>query len=104
MVVDNVGSTLMSNLRTLRKNGRLPPLAAVAGPSEIDNRYVFYRHVSIIGSTMSPLSDFKTVMDLVVLGRLKPVLDKIFELPDAAAAQRRMENGEHFGKIILRIG
>jgi len=105
VVVDNVGSTLMSSLRTLRKGGRLLTVGSSAGPQvEIDNRYVFYRHVSIIGSTMSPLSDFKTVMDLVVLGRLKPVLDRTFELADAAAAQRRMENGENFGKITLRIG
>jgi NADPH:quinone reductase-like Zn-dependent oxidoreductase len=105
VVVDNVGSTLMSSLRTLRKGCRPLTVGSSGGPQvEIDNRYVFYRHISIIGSTMSPLRDFKTVMDLVVLGRLRPVIDMTFELGDAAAAQRRMENGEHFGKITLRIG
>jgi NADPH:quinone reductase-like Zn-dependent oxidoreductase len=105
VVVDNVGSTLMSSLRALRKGGRLLTVGSSGGPKvELDNRYVFYRHISIIGSTMSPLSDFKTVMDLVVAGKLKPVLDQTFDLVDAAAAQRRMESGEHFGKITLRIG
>ena len=105
VVVDNVGSTLMSSLRALRKGGRLLTVGSSGGSQvEIDSRYVFYRHISIIGSTMSPLSDFKTAMDLVVAGKLKPVRDQTFDLKDAAAAQRRMEGGEHFGKIMLRIG
>ena len=105
VVVDNVGTTLMSSLRALRKGGRLLTVGSSGGPKvEIDNRYVFYRHISIIGSTMSSLSDFKAVMDLVVAGRLTPVLDRTYDLKDAAAAQQRMERGEHFGKITLDIG
>ncbi len=105
VVVDNVGSTFMLSLRALRKGGRLLTVGSTGGARvEIDNRYVFYRHVSIIGSTMSPLADFKTVMDLVVSGRLNPVLDQTFELRDAASAHRRMESGQHFGKITLNIG
>jgi NADPH2:quinone reductase len=53
---------------------------------------------------MSPLSDFKAVMDLVVAGKLTPVLDSAYDLKDAAAAHQRMERGEHFGKITLDIG
>jgi len=70
---------------------------------QLDNRYVFYRHTSIIGSTMGTLSEFKTVMDLVVAGRLRPAMDTTFELADAAGAQRRLESGSHFGKITLDI-
>ncbi len=105
VVVDNVGSTIMLSLRALRKGGRLLTVGSTGGARvEIDNRYVFYRHVSIIGSTMSPLNDFKTVMDLVVSGKLSPVLDQAFELKDAASAHRRLESGQHFGKITLNIG
>ena len=104
VVVDNVGTTLMQSLRALRKGGRLLTVGSTGGPQiQIDNRYVFYRHLSIIGSTMSPLRDFRTVMDLVVQGRLRPVLDRSFDLRDAAAAQKRLEDGKHFGKITLRI-
>jgi len=104
VVVDNVGSTLMQSLRALRKGGRLLSVGSTGGPQvQIDNRYVFYRHISIVGSTMSPLRDFKTVMDLVVQGRLRPILDRSFDLRDAAAAQERLEDGKHFGKITLRI-
>ncbi|MFH1183890.1 MAG: zinc-binding dehydrogenase [Chloroflexota bacterium] len=105
VVVDNVGTTFMRSLRTLRKGGRLLTVGSSGGAEIlIDNRYVFYRHISIIGSTMSPLREFATVMDLVTAGRLAPVMDTTFELEDAAEAQRRLESGKHFGKITLDIG
>ena len=52
---------------------------------------------------MSTLADFAEVMDLVVAGKLKPILDKTFPLKDAAAAQERLWHGENFGKITLAI-
>ena len=105
VVVDNVGSTFMQSLRTLRKGGRLLTVGSSGSPQvELDNRYVFYRHISIIGSTMSHLRDFRTVMDLVVTGKLSPVIDSSFPLYEAAKAQHRLESGAHFGKITLDIG
>ena len=104
MVIDNVGTTFMQSLRTLRKGGRLLTVGNSGGPKfEFDNRYMFAKHLSIIGSTMSTLDDFKEVMDLVIDGKLKPILDKIFSLKDAALAQERLWNSENFGKITLDI-
>jgi NADPH:quinone reductase-like Zn-dependent oxidoreductase len=103
-VVDNVGVTFMQSLRALRKGGRLLTVGNSAGPKvEIDNRYMFAKHLSIIGSTMSTLEDFKEVMDLVVAGKLKPIIDKTFPLKDAALAQERLWQSENFGKITLDI-
>jgi len=105
IVIDNVGITFMQSLRTLKKGGRLLTVGNAGGPKfEIDNRYIFAKHLSIIGSTMSNLADFATVMDLVVAGKLHPALDKTFPLEEAAAAQERLWQGEHFGKITLDIG
>jgi NADPH:quinone reductase-like Zn-dependent oxidoreductase len=105
VVVDNVGTTFMLSLRTLKKGGRLLTVGNSGGPKfEIDNRYMFARHLSIIGSTMSNLSDFATVMDLVTAGKLKPVLDKSFPLEEAAAAQEYLWYGKNFGKVTLAIG
>ena len=105
IVVDNVGSTFMSSLRSLRKGGRLLTVGNTAGPKvEIDNRYMFSRHLSIIGSSMSTLREFRTVMDLIVQGALKPVLDQTYPLKEAAAAQERLQSGQQFGKITLDIG
>lgn len=104
VVVDNVGTTFMQSLRTLRKGGRLLTVGNSGAPKfEIDNRYMFAKHLSIIGSTMGTLQDFKEVMDLIVAGKLQPILDTRFELKDAAAAQERLWKNENFGKITLEI-
>ena len=104
VVVDNVGTTFMPSLRALRKGGRLLTVGNSGAPKfEIDNRYMFAKHLSIIGSTMSTLSEFKEVMDLVVAGLLKPVIDKTYPLKDAARAQDRLWKNENFGKITLDI-
>jgi NADPH:quinone reductase-like Zn-dependent oxidoreductase len=104
VVVDNVGTTFMQSLRALRKGGRLLTVGNSGAPKfEIDNRYMFAKHLSIIGSTMSTLSEFKAVMDLIVAGKLKPVVDRTYALQDAARAQERLWKNENFGKITLDI-
>lgn len=104
VVVDNVGTTFMQSLRTLRKGGRLLTVGNSGGPRfEIDNRYMFARHLSIIGSTMSTIAEFNEVMDLIVAGTLKPILDITYPLQEAAAAQERLWRNENFGKITLDI-
>jgi NADPH:quinone reductase-like Zn-dependent oxidoreductase len=104
MIVDNVGTTFPLSLRTLRKGGRLMTVGNSGAPRfEIDNRFIFARHLSIIGSTMSTISDFAEVMDLVVTGKLKPVIDRTFPLTEAASAQERLWASENFGKITLAI-
>jgi NADPH:quinone reductase-like Zn-dependent oxidoreductase len=104
VVVDNVGTTFMQSLRALRKGGRLLTIGNSGGPKfEIDNRYIFAKHLTILGSTMSTLSEFREVMDLIVAGKLKPVMDKTFPLAEAASAQERLWRNENFGKITLDI-
>lgn len=104
VVVDNVGTTFMHSLRALRKGGRLLTVGNSGGPKfEFDNRYMFAKHLSIIGSTMSTLAEFKEAMDLVTAGILTPVMDSTFPLKEAAHAQQRLEKNENFGKITLDI-
>ena len=104
VVVDNVGTTFPLSLKVLRKGGRLLTVGNSGGPKfEIDNRFIFAKHLSILGSTMSTRAEFAQVMDLIVAGALRPALDQTFELKDAAAAQTRLERGENFGKITLAI-
>jgi len=105
VAVDNVGITFMHSLRALKKGGRLLTVGNSGGPKfEIDNRYMFAKHLSIIGSTMSNLADFSTVMDLILARKLNPALDKSFPLEEAAAAQEHLWHGENFGKVTLDIG
>jgi NADPH:quinone reductase-like Zn-dependent oxidoreductase len=104
IVVDNVGTTYPLSFRAARKGGRILTVGNTGGPAvEIDNRYIFGKHLSLIGSTMGTLTEFKTVMDLVFAGRLRPVLDRTFPLAQAREAQDRLERGEQLGKITLAI-
>ncbi len=103
VVVDNVGApTFMLSLRALRKGGRLLTVGNTAGPKlELDNRYLFAKHLSILGSTMGTHEDFRQAMAQVFAGKLRPVVDQVFPLQEASAAQARLEAGEQMGKIIL---
>ncbi len=104
IVADNVGTTYLQSMRSLRKGGRILTVgSSAASKFEFDNRYMFAKHLTLIGSTMAPLGEFKTVMDLVFKGELKPVMDKTFPLAEARAAQERLESGEQMGKITLAI-
>jgi NADPH:quinone reductase-like Zn-dependent oxidoreductase len=103
VVVDNGGFFSLS-FRSAAKGGRILTVGNSDKPKfEIDNRLIFGKHLSIIGSTMGTQNDFSTVMDLVFAGKLKPVLDRSYPLAEAQAAQERLELGEQFGKITLDI-
>lgn len=104
VVIDNVGTTFPLSLRALKKGGRLLTVGNSGAPRfEIDNRYIFGKHISILGSTMSTRADFAEVMALVCSGKLKPIMDQTFPLKEAASAQERLWSGENFGKITLNI-
>jgi NADPH:quinone reductase-like Zn-dependent oxidoreductase len=105
VVVDNVGAgTMPMSLRAAGKGGRILTVGNTGGPTfEIDNRFVFGKHLSILGSSMGTRTDFAGVMALVFEGRLRPVLDRQFALQEAAAAQARLAAGDQMGKITLAI-
>ncbi len=105
VVVDNVGADTMSlSLRAARKGGRILTVGNTSGPKfELDNRILFGKHLSIIGSTMGTAEDFETVMRLVFEGKLNPVLDRQFRLENAGMAFARMRAGEQRGKITLTV-
>ena len=105
VVVDNVGTTFPLSFRAARKGGRILTVGNTGSPKiEIDNRYIFSKHLSLIGSTMGTWHDFATVMDLIYSGRLHPVLDRSYPLSEARLAQERLEKGQQMGKITLEIG
>jgi NADPH:quinone reductase-like Zn-dependent oxidoreductase len=103
VVVDNVGAgTLPMSLRAARKGGRILTVGNTGGPTfEFDNRYMFAKHLTYLGSTMGTRADFAQVMALIFAGQLRSVIDETFVLQDARRAHERMERGEFFGKIVL---
>lgn len=103
VVIDNVGqATWEKSLRSLAKNGRLVTCGATTGPTpQTDIRLVFWRQLQILGSTMANRKEFADMLKLVWQKKLRPVVDRTFPLREAAEAQRVMEAGEQFGKLIL---
>jgi NADPH:quinone reductase-like Zn-dependent oxidoreductase len=104
VVVDNVGTTFSQSFRAACKGGRILTVGNTGGAKfEIDNRYIFGKHLSLLGSTMGTRQDFAEVMALVFSGRLHPVLDRDYPLAKAATAQARLQSGEQLGKVTLSI-
>jgi len=104
VVVDNVGTTYPLSFRAARKGGRILTVGNTGGPKfEIDNRFIFGKHLSLLGSTMGTLKDFAEVMTLVAAGKLPVALDQTFPLKDARLAHQRLESGAQLGKITLDI-
>lgn len=104
VVVDNVGqATLAASMRAVARGGRIVIVGNTSGPqTEIDLRYVFGKQISLIGSTMGSHQDFRVVTRLLAEGRLAPVIDRVMPLAEGVEAYRLMEEGGHFGKIVLQ--
>src|SRR5437588_830396 len=82
----------------------LQPGGATTGyDAKVDLRFLFSRQLSLLGSYMGTKSELHTVMKLVALGRLKPVVDRVFPLAEAAAAHAYLESGSQFGKVVLTV-
>lgn len=105
VVLENVGeATWKGAVRSLAKGGRLVTYGATTGPrGELDIRFLFWRQLEIIGSTMASKREFEAVMNLVFEGKLAPVIDVVWPLERAAEAHERLERGEQFGKIVLTV-
>lgn len=103
VVVDNVGkATWPTSLRALARGGRLLTVGGTSGyDAQVGVNYVFGKHLSIIGSTMAPHADFRTVMNLIFEGKLRAVIDRVMPMEEIAAACELLESGAVFGKLVL---
>ena len=103
VVVDYLGAdTWLKSLRSVRRGGRILVCGATTGPKpETDLRHIFFRQLQIIGSTMGSPKDFQDVMKNVFGGRLKPIVDRVLPLAEAAKAHELIEARQVFGKVVL---
>ena len=105
VVFEHVGqATWEQSIRSLAVGGRLVTCGATTGyEGGIDIRYLFTRHISILGSYMGSKVELYSVLELVGRALLKPVIYTTMPLAQAAEAHRRLEHREQFGKIVLRV-
>jgi NADPH:quinone reductase-like Zn-dependent oxidoreductase len=105
VVVDDVGdATWRRSLDAARPEGRFVVCGATTGPNPPAALHrVWWKQLSILGSTMGTPDDFRGVYDLIAAGKVRPVVDSVFPLAEARAAHDRLEAGEQLGKIVLSI-
>lgn len=103
LVLDTTGAgTWPINFASVRKGGRIVHCGVTTGKIvEADIGALYWNHITVMGSTMGSQGEFQGLVAAVAAAKLKPVIDKVFQLAEARAAQERMENGEQFGKIVL---
>jgi len=105
IVVEHVGeATWKSSLQAVRVGGRVTVCGATSGPNPPAMLHrIFWKQLSILGSTMGTREDFAAVYELVASGRARPVVDRVYPITEVAAAHERLESGDQLGKIVLTI-
>lgn len=104
LVVDSSGGdTPAKALDLLRPGGRLVIYGATNGEATIRPFSLFWRHLTIAGTSMGSPEDFAAMLELFEDGALQPAIDRTYEFGDAVEAFERMAQSEQFGKIVLRV-
>jgi NADPH:quinone reductase-like Zn-dependent oxidoreductase len=105
VIVDHVGAdTFDRSIRCLAKGGRYVTCGATSGyEMKTDFRLVYFKSLSILGSTMGGSHELATVLEHLAAGRLKAIVDAVIPFEHIADAHRRIEGREVFGKIVLTL-
>lgn len=105
LVQDNVGAATWANaLRALARNGRLVVCGSHSGTRfELDIAQIYHRQLRILGSNGGTFHDLTSALALVSDGTVKPVVDKMLPLAQIHEGHRLLEEGNHFGKVVIRI-
>ncbi len=103
VVFDHIGAAVWDDsIKALAKGGRLVTCGATSGyEAKTDLRYIFYKQIQILGSTMGKKGDLQKIFKLVERGIFKPVIDRVLPLADAREGHRVVEAGEQFGKVVM---
>jgi NADPH:quinone reductase-like Zn-dependent oxidoreductase len=104
IVIDNVGEeTIGKSLRAVARGGRIVTVGNTSGYDvSFDNRLVFAKQISIIGSTMGSKQDFIDAMQFMTRHEIRPIIDRVEALKDGIKMIKHLEEGKQFGKIVLK--
>jgi zinc-binding alcohol dehydrogenase/oxidoreductase len=105
VVVEHVGeATWQASLQAARAGGRIVVCGATSGPNPPASLHrIWWKELTVHGSTMGTKEDFEGAYDLVQSGRARPIVDTVFPLAEARAAHERLERGDQLGKVVLSI-
>jgi NADPH:quinone reductase-like Zn-dependent oxidoreductase len=103
IIFDHVGQSYFEmNIRLLRKGGRFVTCGATTGPKgQLDLRYVFFKQLQVLGSTMGSLKQFEEMVNWVGEKKIVPHVSHVFPFDNPKAAYETLETGRQDGKIVL---
>jgi NADPH:quinone reductase-like Zn-dependent oxidoreductase len=103
VVIDHVGQdTFADSIRSLAWGGRLVTCGATSGADvKVDLKAVFFKNLSILGSTMGSKADFLRVLELVSQGKLKAIVDSAFPMSELPRAHEYLESRRAFGNVVV---
>ncbi len=103
LVIDHVGGgTTEASIRVLAWQGRLVICGATTESEiKINLRQLFFKSLTILGSTMGSKRDFIRILSEAERGRIRPVIDRRLPLDQVREAHRILEAREAFGKVVL---
>ena len=103
VIVDSAGGEGFDSLIDLAApGGRLVFYGATRGnPPALAMRKVFFRQLSLLGTTMGSPEDWAAMVDFVTQHQLKPIVSEVFPVERAGEAFALMERGGQFGKIVV---
>jgi NADPH:quinone reductase-like Zn-dependent oxidoreductase len=105
VVFEHVGKAVWPDvIKACARGARIVTCGATTGFDAVcDLRHIFFKQISILGSTMAPKGVLYDVLEQVAQGRLKPVVDQVLPLSQVREAHRLIESREVFGKIVLEV-
>ena len=103
IVIDHVGTdTWKSSIQSLCRGGKLVTCGATTGyTAEIDLRVLFFKQLSLLGSTMGTMDEMSKAWEAVNCGQIRPVVDRVLPMTQLAEAHRLIEARSITGKIVL---
>lgn len=105
VVFESIGAkTWVNTLAMLRPFGRVVIAGTTSGKDvSLDLSNLYFYQQTILGSRMGTPEDFEQVLKLVNEGKLKPTIDKVFPLKDYRKAEKRLDEGQQMGKIVIEV-
>lgn len=105
VVVENVGSaTFAGSFRSLSPGGRMVILGELSGtPVMLNPALLILKQITLCGTENASLGDLQHILELIRLGRIKPVISHVLPLAEAARGHRLMADRQHFGRIVLTV-
>jgi zinc-binding alcohol dehydrogenase/oxidoreductase len=105
VIIDSAGGEDFSKLVDLTvPGGRIINFGRTAGYlASFDIRKLFWKQLSIFGTTMGTKDDFLSLLEFIDSRKIKPVIDSVYPLDQIIDAFEKMKNGNQFGKIVLKI-